>query len=85
MLFRSIHFKVTEFPRVETQVIRSSQPWEMNHAHSTILSVTSGDVTMELTVPFVCPIKAQTSIQVLFEKEKIAGVFGDGILYTISN
>jgi len=80
-----IHCKVTGIPRVETQIIRSSQPWEMNHAHTTMLPVTSGSVSLDLTVPFVCPMKVNTKIQVLFVNEKIAGVFGDGIFYTISN
>jgi hypothetical protein len=56
----------------------------MNHAHVTKLEIISGNAVMDLHVESICPIKKDTVIQVYFEKEKIAAIYGDGILYKLT-
>ncbi|PKM86817.1 MAG: hypothetical protein CVU85_07105 [Firmicutes bacterium HGW-Firmicutes-10] len=79
-----VFFKVNGVPQIEIQTLRSTQPWEMNHFHMTTLPVISGNVSTKLIVDAHCPMKNGMDIQVLFEKEKITGIFGDGIYYKIS-
>lgn len=80
----AIFFKINGTPQIEIQTIRNSQPWEMNHVHSTTLPVISGDVSTQLIIQAHCSFKIGMNIAVLFEKEKITGIFGDGIYYKIS-
>lgn len=79
-----LHCKTTSIPEVSTKPVPTTQPWEMNHVHITKLETISGNVSMTLQVESICPIKKDTVIQIYFEKEKIAAIYGDGILYKLT-
>ena len=78
-----VFFKIKGIPICQTEAVRTGQPWEMNHYHTTRLPVISGNASLDLLVGTQCLLKDGMNIQVFIEKEKIAGIFGDGIYYKI--
>lgn len=78
-----VFFKIMGIPICQTEGVRTGQPWEMNHFHTTRIPVNSGNASLVLQVGTQCLLKAGMNIQVIVEKEKIAGIFGDGIYYKI--
>lgn len=79
-----VFFKIKGIPICQTEGVRTGQPWEMNHYHTTRLPVISGNASLVLQVGTQCLLKDGMNIQVIVEKEKIAGIFGDGIYYKIT-
>lgn len=75
-----LHAKITDIPIVGFENIPLSGAWD--HVHQTKLSAISGNVEMKLNIPMVCPLRKDTAIQIYFAKEKIAGIYGDGIFYS---
>lgn len=79
-----VYFKIKGIPICQTEGVRTGQPWEMNHYHTTRLPVISGNASLDILVGTQCLLKDGMNIQVFIVKEKIAGIFGDGIYYKIA-